>query len=108
MGIDFPPENQYNRSTWPDLTARLEQTFLEKPRDAWAEIFAPEDACVTPVLTLAEAPKHPHNVARDTYVTTNGFTQPAPAPRFSNSMPPPPASAAPLTLDAAIARWQNA
>jgi len=107
-GIDFPLSAQQDRALWPDLATKLEAAFLTKPRDAWAEIFAPEDACVTPVLTLAEAPAHPHNAARQSYITANGVTQPAPAPRFSAAAASPPPAPDCLTPYAAIARWQNA
>ena len=73
----------YDRNDWPALTALLAGTFATKTRDEWAEIFAPLDACVTPVLTLAEAPAHPHNVARTAFVEVAAATVPAPAPRFS-------------------------
>ena len=61
----------------------LDEIFATKTRDEWAEIFAPLDACVAPVLTLAEAPDHPHNTARGSYVDIAGATVAAPAPRFS-------------------------
>jgi alpha-methylacyl-CoA racemase len=73
----------YDRDDWPALTALLAETFATKTRDEWAEIFAPRDACVAPVLTLAEAPAHPHNVARGAYVEVAGATVAAPVPRFS-------------------------
>ena len=73
----------YDRNDWPALTALLAGTFATKTRDEWAEIFAPLDACVAPVLTLAEAPAHPHNVARTAFVEVAAATVPAPAPRFS-------------------------
>jgi alpha-methylacyl-CoA racemase len=106
-GIDFPLAAQHDRARWPDLATKLATTFLTKPRDAWAEIFAPEDACVTPVLTLAEAPHHPHNAARQTYITANGITQPAPAPRFSLSEATQFQPAATLSLDEAITTWSR-
>jgi len=73
----------YDRNDWPALTALLADTFATKTRDEWAEIFATLDACVAPVLTLAEAPAHPHNVARAAYVEVAGAIVAAPAPRFS-------------------------
>jgi alpha-methylacyl-CoA racemase len=73
----------YDRNDWPALTALLADTFATKTRDEWAEIFESRDACVAPVLTLAEAPAHPHNVARAGYVEVAGATVAAPAPRFS-------------------------
>lgn len=70
---------QHDRARWPEMTAAFEAVFVTRPRDAWADHFAGTDACVTPVLDLAEAPHHPHNVARGTFI--DGY--PAPAPRFA-------------------------
>jgi alpha-methylacyl-CoA racemase len=84
LGLDADtvgsPENS---NDWPALTALLADTFATKTRDEWAEIFASRDACVAPVLTLAEAPAHPHNVARAAYAEVAGATVAAPTPRFS-------------------------
>jgi alpha-methylacyl-CoA racemase len=73
----------YDSRDWPALTKLLTDAFATKTRDEWAEIFAPLDGCVAPVLTLAEAPSHPHNVARSSYVDVAGATVAAPTPRFS-------------------------
>ena len=59
--------------------------FRTRTRDEWAAHFAATDACVAPVLSLTEAPRHPHNVARGTFVEHGGVVQPAPAPRFSRT-----------------------
>jgi alpha-methylacyl-CoA racemase len=67
----------------PALRARLAATFATRTRDEWAAIFADSDACVAPVLSLIEAPDHPHLSARQTFQTSHGVRQPAPAPRFS-------------------------
>ncbi len=75
--------SQYDRSTWNDMERAFEDEFLTRDRDEWAEIFFDKDACVTPVLTLEEAPKHPHNMQRDSFVTLKGVVQPASAPKFS-------------------------
>ena len=81
------------------LRARLAQAFLDHDRDHWAEVFAEVDACVTPVLSMTEAPGHEHLAARSTFVELGGGVQPAPAPRFSRTAPvaPPPP---PLVTDA--------
>ncbi len=66
-----------------------------RPRDEWTDYFAGLDACVAPVLNLEEAPSHPHNLARGTFLDVGGVTQPAPAPRYSASelkIPHPPRS----------------
>jgi alpha-methylacyl-CoA racemase len=74
-----------DRANWPAIRAVLADTFSQKHRDAWEAVFAGSDACVTPVLDLAEAAQHPHNLARGTFVSIDGVAQPAPAPRFSRT-----------------------
>lgn len=80
---DLP--SQHDKNTWPAMKQRLEAVFLTKTRDEWCEILEGSDACFAPVLSLEEAPKHPHNVERQTFVERNGIVQPAPAPRFSRT-----------------------
>ncbi len=77
--------DRWDPRAWPAIRARLEAAFAERPRDEWAALFADSDACVAPVLDLDEAPRHPHNVARQTFVDLDGAPQPAPAPRFSRT-----------------------
>ena len=72
--------------SWPRLRARLEAVFGGKTRDEWCALLEGTDACVAPVLDLDEAPRHPHNAARQTFVDHAGVTQPAPAPRFSRTV----------------------
>ncbi len=72
-----------DRTNWPALRATLAARFAEKTRDAWAAIFDGTDACATPVLSMAEAAAHPHNVARGTHLRHEGMLQPAPAPKLS-------------------------
>ena len=74
----------------PGLRGELTALFLQNPRDHWVELLEGSDACVAPILSLSEAPNHPHNVARSTFVEAGGVTQPAPAPRFSNTPATPP------------------
>ncbi len=81
-------------AAWPALKAKLTAVFATQPRDHWAALFAGDDSCVAPVLSMAEAPLHPHNVARQTFVERDGVLQVAPAPRFSATpaepgLPPP-------------------
>jgi alpha-methylacyl-CoA racemase len=76
---------QHDRSGWPVLRERFAAIFATRTRDEWAQIFAGTDACVAPVLTMTEAPAHPHTLARNTFVEVNGVVQPAPAPRFGRS-----------------------
>ncbi|MEV5371963.1 CaiB/BaiF CoA-transferase family protein [Streptomyces albogriseolus] len=68
---------------WPELRARVAERFASRTRDAWTAVFEGTDACVAPVLSLREAPHHPHLAARSTFTDHAGITQPAPAPRFS-------------------------
>ncbi len=95
-GITDPQfQRQVDRDVWPELRAKLAAVFATKTRDDWTAIMGGTDVCFAPVLDLDEAPKHPHNAARKTFVEVGGVTQPAPAPRFSVTPPaiqgPPPA-----------------
>jgi alpha-methylacyl-CoA racemase len=81
---------QLDRDGWPALRERLAALFRTRTRDEWCELLAGTDACVAPVLGLAEAPAHPHNRSRGTFVEVGGVVQPAPAPRFSRTPPDPP------------------
>jgi alpha-methylacyl-CoA racemase len=92
LGLADAP-SPYDPAQWGDCAAVLTTTFATRTRDEWAEIFAPLDACVAPVLTLEEAPSHPHNVARTSYVEIGSATLAAPAPKFSAT----PGTTGPLT-----------
>ncbi|HYA76317.1 MAG TPA: CaiB/BaiF CoA-transferase family protein [Burkholderiaceae bacterium] len=74
-----------DRRSWPRLRARLGAHLRTRTRDQWCERLEGTDACVTPVLGLDEAPQHPHNRARATFLAADGGVEPAPAPRFSRS-----------------------
>ena len=76
---------QQDQEIWPDLREKLAQLFLTKTRSQWCELMEGTDVCFAPVLDLGEAPSHPHNMKRKTYVDFEGVTQPAPAPRFSRT-----------------------
>ena len=76
---------QYDRADWPVLRARLTEAFLGRTQAEWAEVFAGTDACVAPVLGPAQAPAHPHNAERGTFIEVGGVVQPAPAPRFGRT-----------------------
>lgn len=86
---------QMNRGEWDNLRAKLAEVIGKKSQAEWCEIMDATDVCFAPVLDLDEAPKHKHNVARQTFVEVGGVTQPAPAPRFSATpgaiQGPPPA-----------------
>jgi alpha-methylacyl-CoA racemase len=85
---------QMDRTAWPQLKERIAAIFRMRTRAEWSETFEGTDACVTPVLTLAEAALHPHNTERRAFLQPDGVLQAAPAPRFSRSRPemrlPPP------------------
>ena len=74
---------QHDRTLWPSLKQQLAGVFATKTRSEWCALFEGSDACVAPVLSLAEAPHDPHNVERKTFVSAGGVMQPRPAPRFS-------------------------
>ncbi len=75
-------------SNWGLLKDKLTALFKTQTRDKWCELMEHSDVCFAPVLSLSEAPKHPHNAARETYVEVDGVMQPAPAPRFSKTPAP--------------------
>ena len=87
------------------LRQRFAERFAQRTRAEWAEVFADLDACVTPVLSPAEAPAHPHNRARGTFVEVGGETQPAPAPRFARTPAAAPRPARPATVAEILAGW---
>jgi alpha-methylacyl-CoA racemase len=87
LGGDEEFGAQMDRSRWPHLKARLTELFRTKTRDEWCGIMEHTDVCFAPVLRMDEAARHPHNVARATFVEAAGLTQPAPAPRFSRTAP---------------------
>ena len=78
-------EEQLDQETWSEKREKLEAIFKTKTRNEWCGIMEGTDVCFAPVLDLEEAPDHPHNKARETYIEFEGVTQPAPAPRFSRT-----------------------
>lgn len=78
---------QMDPRKWPELKERLAQVIATRTRDEWCELMEGSDVCFAPVLDLDEAPRHPHNRAREAFVEVQGVTQPAPAPRFSRTRP---------------------
>jgi alpha-methylacyl-CoA racemase len=89
-----PLPDQMDRDAWPEFKQRLAEVFMSKTRGEWCEIMEGSDVCFAPVLSMGEAPKHPHMKHRGTFLEFAGTTQPAPAPRFSRTAPeitrPPP------------------
>ena len=85
-GIEDPAFTaQWDRSLWPVLKEKLAAVLATRTRDGWCALFEGTDACVAPVLDMDEAPAHPHNLSRGTFIDVAGVTQPAPAPRFSRT-----------------------
>jgi len=78
---------QMSRDSWPKQKEEIKKIFLNKTRDEWCELMEGTDICFAPVLDMSEAPKHPHNIERKTFIELEGVTQPAPAPRFSRTEP---------------------
>lgn len=78
---------QHDKSAWPALKQCIASTFRQRTREEWCAVFADVDACFSPVLTMEEAVHHPHMVARRTFIDANDVWQPAPAPRFSRTVP---------------------
>ena len=87
LGIADDPrfDAQTDHAQWPAQKTELARLFKAKTRDQWTALFEGIDACVTPVLSMAEALEHPHNRARQTFITLGGAAQPAPAPRYSSA-----------------------
>jgi alpha-methylacyl-CoA racemase len=105
VGLDGDPDFDNRDDT--SLHAKLEALFLTRTRDEWSRLLEGTDACFAPVLTLSEAPTHPHLAARGVFVEVDGVTQPAPAPRFSRT----PSAIGPVgetaTLDEALEAWRR-
>lgn len=80
-------QQRFERSTWAQRKEQVAAAFRTRTRAEWCEVLEGTDACFAPVLGLAEAPHHPHNVSRGTFVDIGGILQPAPAPRFSRTPP---------------------
>ena len=109
--LDIDPETmppQMDRERWPEAKQRLAEQFRTRTRDEWCALLEGSDACFAPVLSMQEAPNHPHNRARNAYVELDGVVQPGPAPRFSRTPSDPPTPPeAPGAADprAVLAQW---
>jgi alpha-methylacyl-CoA racemase len=107
-GIDDPQfGKQWRQADWPILSRKLAALFATRSRAEWSALLEGTDVCFAPVLDMAEAPRHPHNAARGTFVEREGVTQPAPAPRFSRTQAEigPPPSAPGQDGAAVLADW---
>ena len=85
---ELPPEDfaaQNDMPQWPVMEEKLAAVFKQKSQAQWCEIMEGTDVCFAPILTFMDAPRHPANIARKTYIEVDGLTQPAPAPRFSRT-----------------------
>ena len=98
---------QHDRKGWPLLKERFAAAIASKTRDEWEKVFEGSDACVAPVLAMGEVEKHPHNVARGTFVRRDGVLQPGPAPRFSRTKAEmgPPGRPRGADSEAVLADW---
>ncbi|MCG7207418.1 CaiB/BaiF CoA transferase family protein [Streptomyces arenae] len=85
LGLDPDETQRADPRTWTELRKQIAAAFAQRARDEWTKVFEGTDACVAPVLSLAEAAGHPHLAARGTFTEVGGVTQPAPAPRFSRT-----------------------
>ncbi len=104
---DEDPAEQWDKLKWPEKKQRLTKLFRTRTRDQWCRLLEGTDACFAPVLSPLEAPDHPHNRARHTFLELAGVPQPAPAPRFSRT---PPAAPDPPThpgedTEGALGEW---
>ena len=98
---------QHDKAKWPQLKERLREVFLTRTRAEWCAEMEMTDVCFAPVLTMSDAAAHPHNIARGTFIEVAGVPQPAPAPRFSRTVPEvcmPPAHAGEHTREV-LADW---
>lgn len=102
-----PFDAQLDRNAWPELKAELQKIFKARTRDEWCKVMEGTDVCFAPVLTMTEAPKHPHMAARGVFVERHGVTQPAPAPRFSRT-PSAIRDAETAGLGELVAAWKEA
>lgn len=100
---DMPDRN--DRANWPRIREHFTDAFLGRSRDDWAALFVGMDACVTPVLSLAEAPHHPHNIARRTFQSWEGHAMPGAAPRFDGRANGIAGRSASAGLSQALALW---
>jgi len=109
QATDIDPREQMDPSKWGAQIVILEALFAMGTRDHWSTIFAGTDACVAPVMSLAEAPRHPQNQARRTFVDIDGVVQPAPAPRFSRtpSAIRSAAGSSEADIERVLAEWQS-
>lgn len=107
IGLDETAPFGDDPAEWPVLKRLIAERIATRTCDEWCAVLEGTDSCVAPVLTMAEAPSHPHNRARGTFVAIDGVMQPAPAPRFSRTVPATPTAPEPAGAgtEAALAEW---
>ena len=108
LGIDTPElPDKADEATWPALRQLIAEAIATRTRDEWGELAAGTDSCLAPILTPREAPDHPHHRERESFVMVGDTLQPAPAPRFSRTVPRPPSPAPMVGSDArsVLADW---
>ncbi|MCA0243495.1 MAG: CoA transferase [Proteobacteria bacterium] len=101
---------QHDRAAWPQARQQIADRFRQRTRAQWCELLEGSDVCFAPVLSFAEAPQHPHLQARGSFVEVGGVVQPAPAPRFSRSVPAtptPPRERPEADVAAVLAAWRR-
>jgi crotonobetainyl-CoA:carnitine CoA-transferase CaiB-like acyl-CoA transferase len=111
LGLPGLLTDQWNRASWPAAKEQIAARVRTRTRDEWCELFKGVEACFAPVLTLNEAPTHPHLQARGTYTEIDGVTQPMPAPRFSRTPSGKPQAFRPWNAQEAadiLGPWLNA
>lgn len=86
LADDADFDAQMDKAQWPKLKARIAKIFKTQPRDHWCAMMDATDVCFAPILSMEEAPEHPHNAARSTFIEVGGAIQPAPAPRYSRTV----------------------
>ena len=96
---------QRDAANWDRIRSIFAQTFKTRTRDHWCALLEGTDACFAPVLSMEEAPAHPHLRSRGTFIEVDGVTQPAPAPRFSRTVPSMPTAPEQPDPDRALADW---
>lgn len=107
IGLDDNAPFGDDPAEWPELKRLIAARIATRTRNEWCAVLEGSDACVAPVLTMEEAPGHPHNRARSTFVEVDGVVQPAPAPRFSRTVPATPTPPEPpgASTAVALAEW---
>lgn len=100
-------DHQSDPVQWAHLRARMAEIFRQRSRDEWVRIFDGTDACVAPVLSIAEAPNDPHLIERRAFIQLDGATQPAPAPRFSRTPSAARPHVGPIDASALLEEWHG-